>query len=334
MSGLFVPNTTQPPQPLSPVIGEELSADFLLTPGKGYSLNFDPTSDVAVTHSVAGIALTLPTMQFTLPWTAVMPFDKNLTVFEPKTLTGDVTFVVGPNPPIPGSMVIYRLTGDGATVPKIDPSVVQIAGTLPYSKGLGVVNTLQVWWDGGGHYYQWIRGVLPDGTGLASIGLTFPIKNSNFTTPTPNTYSSLATAPVSSFSGSAGSAQAIPATKNGQVTFLLGAGTLVGLNDINTVLAAPNAAPAWRYYLWDAGGTLFTGESGTANASTVTGVTAPRYIQIRRVGSIVSAWHKLALADPWLPVANFAVAFTGALFVMLGTTAGQTATVISLEVEP
>lgn len=262
-----------------------------------------------------------------------MPFTDDLTVFEPKTLTGAVNFTIAPTTPSPGSMVIYRLIGDGVTVPSIDPTIVQIATTLPYQKATGLPNTLMVWYDGGGYWYQWIRGglVLPP---LAPVGLTFPIVNTNFTTPAANTYSSLATVPVSSFSGSGASAQAIPAGKNGQVTFLLGSGTLVGLHTVNSASAVANAAPPWRYYLWNAGGTLFTGESGSAAASSVTGVTAPRYVQLRRVGSIVSAWHKAALADPWLPVVTYAVSSSTALFVMLGTTNGNNVQVISFEVEP
>jgi hypothetical protein len=271
--------------------------------------------------------------EFTKPWTSVMPFTDDLTVFEPKTLTGAVNFTIAPTPPTPGSMVIYRLISDGVTVPWIDPTIVQIATTLPYQKATGTVNTLMVWYDGGGYWYQWIRGglVLP---ALAPIGLTFPIVNANFTTPAVNTYSSLATSPVSSFSGSGGSAQAIPAAKNGQVTFLLGSGTLVGLHNANSAPAVVNAAPPWRYYLWNVGVTLFTGESGSAAASAVTGVTAPRYVQLRRVGSIVSAWHKVALADPWLPVVTYAVSSGTALFVMLGTTNGNNVQVISFEVQP
>jgi hypothetical protein len=108
---------------------------------------------------------------FTKPWTSVMPFTDDLTVFEPKTLAVAVNFTIAPTPPIPGSMVIYRLIGDGVTVPTIDPTIVQIATTLPYQKSAGVVNTLMVWYDGGGYWYQWIRAglVLPP---LAPVGLT------------------------------------------------------------------------------------------------------------------------------------------------------------------
>jgi hypothetical protein len=267
---------------------------------------------------------------FTKPWTSVMPFTDDLTVFEPKTLAVAVNFTIAPTPPIPGSMVIYRLIGDGVTVPTIDPTIVQIATTLPYQKSAGVVNTLMVWYDGGGYWYQWIRAglVLPP---LAPVGLTFPAGNANFTNPAANTYSS---SNAGAFSGSAASAQTIPAGKNGQVTFLLGSGTLVGLHNANSAPAVVNAAPPWRYYLWNAGGTLFTGESGSATASAVAGVTTPRYVQLRRVGSIVSAWHKVALADPWLPVVTYAVSSGTALYVMLGTTNGQNVQVISFEVEP
>jgi hypothetical protein len=269
--------------------------------------------------------------ELTKPWASVMPFNDDLTIFEPKTLTGAVNFTIATTPPIPGSMVIYRLTGDGATIPTIDPTIVQIATSLAFNKAAGVVNTLQVWFDGAGYWYQWIRGAVPFGTGLASLGLTFPIVNANFTNPSPNVYSS---SQAGAFSGSGGSAQAIPAAKDGQVTFLLGSTTLVGLHNANSAPAVAGAAPPWRYYLWNAGGTIYTGESGAATASAVTGVTAPRYVQLRRVGSIVTAWHKVLLTDPWLPVVTFAVSSGTALYVMLGTTGGQTAQVISFEVQP
>lgn len=57
MSGLFVTNPALPTELLSPVIGEELSADFLITPGSGYSISIDQTSDVRDTHSAAGMKL-------------------------------------------------------------------------------------------------------------------------------------------------------------------------------------------------------------------------------------------------------------------------------------
>lgn len=57
MSGLFVTNPALPPELLSPVIGEELSADFLITPGSGYSISIDQASDVIDSHSALGMLL-------------------------------------------------------------------------------------------------------------------------------------------------------------------------------------------------------------------------------------------------------------------------------------
>jgi hypothetical protein len=75
MSGLFVLNTATPTMPLSPVIGEELSADFLLTPAKGYSISIDPASDVVNTHSAAGMLLKIKPSALTAATTNVLAWD-------------------------------------------------------------------------------------------------------------------------------------------------------------------------------------------------------------------------------------------------------------------
>jgi hypothetical protein len=75
MSGLFVANTVTPTMPLSPVIGEEMSADFLITPAKGYSINIDPASDVVDTHSAAGMLLKIKPSALTAATTNVLTWD-------------------------------------------------------------------------------------------------------------------------------------------------------------------------------------------------------------------------------------------------------------------
>jgi hypothetical protein len=60
MTGIFVPRIAPLSDvPLGEVVGEELSADFLFTSGKGYSVSIDPASDVIATHSIDGILLEL-----------------------------------------------------------------------------------------------------------------------------------------------------------------------------------------------------------------------------------------------------------------------------------
>lgn len=61
--------------PLSPVIGEEMSADFLITPAKGYSINIDPASDVIDTHSAAGMLLKIKPGALTAATTNVLTWD-------------------------------------------------------------------------------------------------------------------------------------------------------------------------------------------------------------------------------------------------------------------
>jgi hypothetical protein len=164
---------------------------------------------------------------------------------------------------------------------------------------------------------------------LTTIATNFSVTNGNFTNPSTNTYSSAST---TAFSGSGGSAQSIPAGKDGQITASIGPTTLLGLHSNNATAAIPSAAQTWLYYIWNAGGTLYTGEGTTTTASSVTGVTGNRFIQIRRVGSTISIHHRVLTTDPWVLVRTMPTPNSGQLFVMLGTTSPETAEIISLEV--
>jgi hypothetical protein len=258
-----------------------------------------------------------------------VPYNATATTFASRNAAAGLQFQPVATNRVAGTVTTYPIVADGVNIPTVSAPIQKVAGSLSYDNRNGVVNTFQFTWDGTSLWYQILRAEIPPLTGLTTIAVNFFVTNGNFNNPATNTYSSTS---ATAFSGSGGSAQSIPAGKDGQITALLGPSTILGLHNNNTTAAIPESAQSWLYYLWNGGGTLFTGEGVTTTASAVTGVTGTRYIQIRRIGSTVSIHHRVLLTDAWALVQTMPTANSGQLFVMLGATSPNTAQIISLEV--
>jgi hypothetical protein len=258
-----------------------------------------------------------------------VPYNATATTFASRNVVAGLQFQAVTTNRVAGTVTSYPIVADGINLPSVSAPIQKVAGSLSYDNRNGVVNTFQFTFDGTSLWYQILRAEIPPLTGLTTIATNFSVINGNFTNPSANTYGSSST---TAFSGSGGSAQAIPAGKDGQITALVGPTTIVGLHNNNTTAAVPSAVQTWLYYVWNAGGTLNTGEGTTTQASSVTGVTGNRYVQIRRTGSTVAIYHRVLVTDNWVLVRTMPTANSGQLFVMLGTTSPNTAQIISLEV--
>lgn len=228
-----------------------------------------------------------------------------------------------------GTVTTYPIVADGINVPAVSFPIQKVAGTPSYDNRAGVTNTFQFTWDGTSLWYQILRAEIPPLSGLTTIAVNFFVTNGFLTQPGTTTYSSTSAV---AFSGSGGSAQAIPAGKDGQITVLMGASQILGLHNNNTTPAVAGAAQNWLYYVWNGGGTLFTAEGGNVTASGVTGISGNRYVQIRRTGSTIAIYQKVLVGDPWALVRTMPTALSGQLFTMIGTTSGATIQIVSLEV--
>jgi hypothetical protein len=271
----------------------------------------------------------------TTPFATVATFVQAVTVYAEHTLSTPLAIGINTVGALPGATAVYRIKGNGVVIPTITGAL-KIVGSSNFDKSANAVNTLQIWFDGTGFYYHWVRPEVTPPNNMTPLGLTFSAKNSSFITVSPNTYSSSDGVPTGqperAFTGWGGSAQAIPTGKNGQVTFLLGGSTVVGLHTANNLQAVAGNAPAWNYTALIGGNTLYAGGNGIMVPTAVTGITPPRLIQLRRVGSSVSLLHKLNESDPWITVMTYSTPTDAALFVMLATTAIHQVKIISFEV--
>jgi hypothetical protein len=255
---------------------------------------------------------------------AVVAFTAPEVTFAPYTIVGAVNFTIAAGAKLAPSRVFYHLVSNGVNVPTFTGFVESI-GSSGFINTNGVVNILEIFWNGSIAFYGWSqeRYVAP---AFNSIALSFPTVNASFTNPSANTYSSNST---TAFSGIAASAQTIPVNKDGRVSFKVGGTTLIGLK----TTSAADGFTGWNYYAWIAGTAVYSGASGVSTDSGFV-VSLPCYLQLERIAGTVKAYYKQNVGDAWTVYRTFPVNNTAALFVGLHTTSPATAELASFEVAP
>lgn len=285
--------------------------------GNGVDVAATPLSLPAPTPvtNVLGIGV------MTIPFNAGQTSLAQYIISTPIAFTPATTRVVG-------GVTSIVVVADGVNIPTLS-GITMLAGSLSHDNRSGAKNTYQFTDDGQTVLCQILRAAIPALTGLTTIGLNFSVTNSNFTIPSAGSHSS---SNATAFSGSGGSAVSVPAGKDFQLQARVDATSIVGVHNNNTTATA-GTTQSWLYYVWNAAGTLFTAEGSTTQASSVTGISGKRFVQIKRVGSVITISQKVNAGDAWSTVRVMPTASTTALFVMLGTTSGSTIDNLLLEVQ-